>query len=36
MSLIALPQHRWVSEEDLDDIMMTYDSSSKGGLTFNE
>lgn len=29
-------QHRWVSEGDLDDIMLTYDSSGKGGLTFHE
>lgn len=35
-SLTLPQQHRWVSEEDLDEIMSTYDSSGKGGLTFNE
>lgn len=29
-------QHNWVDEGDLDDIMATYDSTNKGGLTFNE
>jgi len=29
-------QHQWVTESDLDDIMALYDTSGRGGLTFNE
>eukprot|EP00775_Hariotina_reticulata_P007403 gene7403-7612_t len=29
-------QHQWVKEADLDEIMALYDTSGRGGLTFNE
>lgn len=35
-SLWSSSQHQWVTEADLDEIMALYDTSGRGGLTFNE